>query len=314
MSSCLENSSSLRKSATRKLRREDQSFTQTYVSTLHTRIIPDHLVSIEAQLKGLPACAVPSKRTRASLRFDGYGTDTSLRIPCAWGGKACTGKKGAPRASCPRRSDKGRRGTRGPTAVFTRLGLRGFWGGEREGRDEMESRERRGSRKSDPEPVDCGALARLGQSSYCNLAVPARLCAHVRVCTQSIARSEDFFRISNYWRRRKRRREEKKEKEEEKKRRKRRKRRREEKEEETRILGPRWFGTRVRSDRAGESDSCSIDRGIESRAKVGRVEQVENWIKPSLRSTEPPRGSRSRWRSVFLPKKKSIRVACGTHH
>lgn len=147
-------------------------------------------MSIEAQLKGLPACAVPSKRTRASLRFDGYDTDTRFVPRVREEGKACTREKGAPPCKLPpwkRQRQKGAR-CRFHTTWLTRL-----LGGEREGRDEIESRERRGSRKSDPEPVDCGALARLGQSSYCNLVVPARLCAHVRVCRSE---EEEETRIS----------------------------------------------------------------------------------------------------------------------
>lgn len=61
--------------------------------------------------------------------------------------------------------------------VFTRLGLRGFWGGERVGREEIESREEVGSRG--PESVDCGALARLDQS-YVLAVIRAVVCA--RVC------------------------------------------------------------------------------------------------------------------------------------
>lgn len=46
------------------------------------------------------------------------------------------------------------------------------------GREEIESRERRGSRKSDSESVDCGALARLVQSLY---RIRATVCTWARV-------------------------------------------------------------------------------------------------------------------------------------
>lgn len=117
-------------------------------------------------------------------------TDTRVAPSCAWGGEeggACMGDGRPPHASCPRGNDKGRKGTRA-RCVFTRLGLRGFWGGERVGREEIESREEVGSRG--PKSVDCGALARLEQSSYSPSSV--RSCA--RAC--NFIYREDFRRTS----------------------------------------------------------------------------------------------------------------------
>lgn len=148
-------------------------------------------MSIEVSIKCLPACAVPSKRTRASLRFDGYARTCVLPHVCVKKGGGHARGNGRPVQAAPVETTKAER-ERGARCAFTRLGLRGFWGGERVGREEIESRERRGSRKSDPESVDCGALARLDQSSY---SYP-RNRAHVCACTSFIARRDDFWRIS----------------------------------------------------------------------------------------------------------------------
>lgn len=133
---------------------------------------------------GVRRAVVPSKRTQASLRFDGYArTRASPRHRMREGGMHKRGRRGGACKLPPwkRQRRKGDRGQLRVRCVFTRLGLRGFWGGEGVGREDT-------SRASDDEEVgsrtpsqsvDCGALARLGQSS---LSI-ALLCAHVCVCT-----------------------------------------------------------------------------------------------------------------------------------
>lgn len=145
---------------------------------------PDHLVFIEAQLKTFRHA--PSRQRERAPRYGLTVTHGHARRPivCVKGGP-CRRGDGCmpPRASCPRGNDKGKKGMR-VRCVFTRLGLRGLWGGERVGREEIESRERRGSRKSGPESVDCEALARWDQSPY--------IIRRMSTCVRNLSRDENF--------------------------------------------------------------------------------------------------------------------------
>lgn len=73
------------------------------------------------------------------------------------------GETGALAQAAPVETTKGT--TRGPALRFHTTWLTWLLGREEGGTsEEIGSRERRGSRKSDPESVDCGALARLDRS------------------------------------------------------------------------------------------------------------------------------------------------------
>lgn len=137
-------------------------------------------MSIEVSIKGLPACAVPPKRTRASLRFDGYArTRASPRRVREGGGGEGRGERHAwgtgdpPMQAAP--VDKGRKGNEGPlrfhTTWLTRLLGRGEGGTRRD-------RVARGSRKSGPR------VSRLWGISALRSIIRTRRhpCGRVRTC------------------------------------------------------------------------------------------------------------------------------------
>lgn len=101
-------------------------------------------MSIEAQLKGLPACAVPSKRTRASLRFDGYGTDTRFVPRVREGGRHARGRRVPPVQAAPVEATKAEGERGGPLPFSHDLAYAAFGAGR--GRDATRS-----SRASDEE-------------------------------------------------------------------------------------------------------------------------------------------------------------------